>query len=139
MCLDARQWKIEQPSKVYTWEIIRNNLTKQMLHLTNINIWITFDQHLASSRSEMFLGKGVLKICSKFTGEHLYQSVISIRLLCNFIEIALWHGCSPVNLLFIFRTSFPKSTSGQLLLILLKISFPKKNLEKLLMENISNF
>ena len=25
----------------------------------------------------------------------------------NFIEIALRHGCSPVNLLHIFRTSFP--------------------------------
>ena len=31
-------------------------------------------------------------------------------------EIALWHGCSPVNLLHIFRTPFPKSTSGWLLL-----------------------
>ena len=30
----------------------------------------------------------------------------------NFIEIALWHGCSPANLLYIFRTPFPKNTSG---------------------------
>ena len=36
----------------------------------------------------------------------------------NFIEIALWHGCSPVNLLHICRTHFLKSTSGRLLLIL---------------------
>ena len=28
----------------------------------------------------MFLGKGVLKICSKFTGEHPCRSVISIKL-----------------------------------------------------------
>ena len=34
----------------------------------------------------------------------------------NFIEIALWHGCSPVNLLHIFRTPFPRNTSGWLLL-----------------------
>ena len=27
----------------------------------------------------------------------------------------LWHGCSPVNLLHIFRTPFPESTSGWLL------------------------
>ena len=27
-----------------------------------------------------------------------------VALLCNFIEIALRHGCSPVNLLHIFRT-----------------------------------
>ena len=34
----------------------------------------------------------------------------------NFIEIALRHGRSPVNLLYIFRTSFHKNTSGGLLL-----------------------
>ena len=34
----------------------------------------------------------------------------------NFIEIALRHGCSPVNFLHIFRTPFPKNTSGGLLL-----------------------
>ena len=26
------------------------------------------------------------------------------KVLCNFIEITLWHGCAPVNLLHIFRT-----------------------------------
>ena len=36
---------------------------------------------------------------------------------CNFIEIALWYGCSPVNLLHIFRIPFPKNSSGWLLLI----------------------
>ena len=35
---------------------------------------------------------------------------------CNFIETALRHGCSPVNLLHIFRTPFPKNTSVGLLL-----------------------
>ena len=49
---------------------------------------------------------GVLKICSKFTGEHACRSVISIKPLCNFIEIALLHSCSPVNLTHIFRTVF---------------------------------
>ena len=34
-----------------------------------------------SSRPEVFLGKGGLKICSKFTGEHPCRSVISIKLL----------------------------------------------------------
>ena len=33
----------------------------------------------------------------------------------NFIEITILHGCSPVNLLYIFRTPFPKNTSGGLL------------------------
>ena len=33
-----------------------------------------------------------------------------------FIEITLRHGCSPVNLLHMFRTTFPKNTDGELLL-----------------------
>ena len=69
-----------------------------------------------SSHQEVFLEKSVLKICSKFTGEHPCQIVISIKLLRNFIEITLQHGCSPVNLLHIFRTAFIKNTSGRLLL-----------------------
>ena len=56
------------------------------------------------------------KFCSKCTREHPCGSVISVKLLCNFIEIALWHGCSPVNLLHIFRTLFSRNTSGWLLL-----------------------
>ena len=56
------------------------------------------EHHWAAARSihpEMFLGKGVLKICCKFT---------------------LRYGCSPVNLLHIFRKPFLKNTSGWLLL-----------------------
>ena len=69
-----------------------------------------------SSRPQEFLVKDVLKICSKFTGEHQCRSVISIKLLCNSIEITLQHGCSPVNLQHIFRTPFSRNTSGWLLL-----------------------
>ena len=66
----------------------------------------------------MFLGKGVLKIYSKFTGEYPCRSVISIKMFCNFIEITLRHGYSPVNLLHIFKTPFVKDTSGGLLLVI---------------------
>ena len=63
---------------------------------------------LARSRSpEVFLGKGALKICSKFTGEFPCRIVISIKLLCKFIEVTLWHGCSPVNLQHILRIRTP--------------------------------
>ena len=34
----------------------------------------------------------------------------------NFIEVTLRHGCSPVNLLHIFRTFFLKNTSEWLFL-----------------------
>ena len=37
-----------------------------------------------SSLPEVFLGKGVLKICSKFTGEHLCRSMISIKFQSHF-------------------------------------------------------
>ena len=84
--------------------------------------------------SELFRrnSEGVLKICSKFAGEHLCRSPISIKLLCNFIEIARRHGCFlqsnfteiafrhrcfPVNLRHILRTPFPRNTSGSLLLV----------------------
>ena len=70
--------------------------------------------------TEEFSQKGVLEvvltICSKFTGQHPSWSVISIKLLCNYIEITLPHGCFLVNLLRIVRTTFPKNTSEGLLL-----------------------
>ena len=69
-----------------------------------------------SSHPEVFLVKGVLKIFSKFTGEHPCRSVITIKLQSNFIEITLRHGCYPVNLLHIFRTPFLKNSSRWLLL-----------------------
>ena len=67
-----------------------------------------------SNRPEVFLGKGVLKICSKYTGELMKtqltedscQSAISTKLLCSFIEIALRHGYSPVNLFAYFQYTF---------------------------------
>ena len=83
-----------------------------MLPLHQIHYFTIF----RSSHPKVFLRKGVLKICSKFTGEHPCRSVMSITLLCNFIEIALWHVCSPVNLLHISKTPLPKNTAGWLLL-----------------------
>ena len=57
-----------------------------------------------SSPSEVFLGKRVLKTCSKLTGEH------SSRGANLNIEITLRHGCSSVHFLHIFRTPLPKNT-----------------------------
>ena len=47
--------------------------------------------------------------------ESIWISIL-IKLLCNFIKIALRHECSPVNFLHVFRTPFPSNTSGWLLL-----------------------
>ena len=67
----------------------------------------------------MFIVKGVLKICSNFTGEHPCRRAISIKLQSNFIEMALRHARSLLNLLHTFRTPFLKNTSGRLLLKML--------------------
>ena len=56
--------------------------------VTNSLIPTTF----RSSGPQVFLRKGVLKICNKYTGEHPCRSVIWIKLLCNFIEIPLSMG-----------------------------------------------
>ena len=68
---------------------------------------LNFRLQYRSSHPEVFLRKGVMKIRSKFTGEHPCLSAISH-------EIALRHGYSPVNLLHIFRTPIPRNTSGGL-------------------------
>ena len=79
--------------------------------------WTTHNnlKHLRSHPA-VFLEKSVLKICSKFTGEHPCWSVISVTLLCDFIEITLRHECSPINLVLIFRIPFHKNTSQEMLL-----------------------
>ena len=64
---------------------------------------------IRNSPPKVFLRKGVLKLCSKFTGEHPCRSVISI-------EITFLRGCSHVNLPHIFRTPFPKKITRGVLL-----------------------
>ena len=76
---------------------------------------------LQKQNSISVLRKGVLKTCSKFTGEHPCRNVTLIKLLSNFIEITLRHKCSPVNLLYIFRITFSENTYRGLLLTLGRI------------------
>ena len=75
---------------------INSDVTISFITITNVSVNI---KHPRGSRPKVFLVKGVPKICSKFTGESPCRSVISIKLLCIFIEITLQYGCSPVNLL----------------------------------------
>ena len=92
-----------QPKPFENW------LHLHMLNIQHILFWKHFVRMKIEYTPEVFLEKDVLKLCSKFAGEHPCQSATSVKLLCNF---ALWHGCSPVNLLDIFRIPFPKNTSG---------------------------
>ena len=57
--------------------------------------WFLRISFVRCSPPEVFLGKDVLKICCKFTRENKCRSVISIKLLSNFIEVTLRHRCSP--------------------------------------------
>ena len=47
---------------------------------------IVHNQLFRSSAPEVFLGKWVLEMCSKFTGEHPCRSAISIKLQSNFLK-----------------------------------------------------
>ena len=76
---------------------------------------VTPTKKSGSSPAELFLGKGVLKICYTFKGEHACRSAISIKLESNFNKITLRHRCSSIHLLHIFRTAFPKNTFRRLL------------------------
>ena len=81
--------------------------------------YLQYILHMLRKIQKQSSRKSVLKIYSKFTAEHPCQSVISIKLQSSFIDITLWHDCSPVYLLHFFRTAFPKNTSGCMLLKIL--------------------
>ena len=80
--------------------------------------------YFRSSHPEVLLGKGVLKIYNKFTG-NTNAGVISIKLFWSFIEITLRYRWSPANLLHIYRTHFLENTSGRLLLDVCNFPFPQ--------------
>ena len=63
-----------------------------------------------NSPPEVFLGKGVQKICSRFTGEHTYRSGISIKL-----QSWTW-VFSSIFAAYFLSTPSPKNTSGKPLL-----------------------
>ena len=69
----------------------------------------------------------------------LFQSAILMKLQSSFVEMTLRHGCSPVNLVHIFRTTFPKNTSGRLLLkisTLVKTPFLAEHLLEAILEHL---
>ena len=71
-----------------------------------------------SSRSEVFLRKENMQ---QIYGRKRMPKCDFNKVSSNFIKIALRHGCSPVNLLHIFRAPFPRNTSGWLLLYLVNM------------------
>ena len=73
--------------------------------------WVT--KNIISESHKQYPRDVLRKRCS----EHIRQSYKRTPMpTCNFnkvasqVEIAIWHGCSPINLIHIFRTSFSKNT-----------------------------
>ena len=74
------------------YKSFRNCYTNQN---DSTNVPSNSPEHQAYSRNshpEVFLEKSVLKICSKFTGEHPCRSLISIKLLKNIFSLE--HLCT---------------------------------------------
>ena len=77
--------------------LLRNE--KKPSRLIEISMRFPWWKTYRSSHPEVFLEKGVPKICSKFTGEHPCRSVISIKLLTTLLKshfgmcVLLWICC----------------------------------------------
>ena len=101
----------------YVKPVARKKLDTLVIHVeTNeLTKGVNTMKKVQKQSSRGVLRKSILKIYGKFTGEHPCRSAISIKLQRNFIEITLWHGCSPVYLLHIFRQPFPQNTFSDLL------------------------
>ena len=66
--------------------------------------------------------RGVLRKSCSENMQQIYRRTpmpkCDFNKVSNFIEIALPHGCSPVNLLHVFRRAFSRNTSGRPFLLL---------------------
>ena len=79
-CDYFKNWNISRTLKY----LPRRLLSRSMAWIGLIAEPVVRSIKCKSSPPEVFLGKGVLRICSKFTGVDLCQSVISIKLQSNF-------------------------------------------------------
>ena len=80
LCISQRCLRkvVELSKKLWKFCIIIDNLFLSFMRFFTNKKIRTINRN---NRSGVFLVKGVPKICSKFTGEHPYRSVISIKLL----------------------------------------------------------
>ena len=68
-------------------------------------ISVTNSIKIRSSRPEVFCKKDVLSNFTKFTGKHLYQSLLFNR-PATLLKKRLWHRRFPVNFVKFLRTPF---------------------------------
>ena len=82
------------------YDKMRIRKTSKTKFFRNEKYWIEAAEY-RNSRPEVFCKKGVLRNFTKFTGNHLCQSLF-------FNKVAgpgLWHKCFPVNFVKFLRTS----------------------------------
>ena len=92
-----------------------------LVNLVNPNVTTQRKECTNRNSHQVFWKINILKVLKNNTkGPNFKQNVAFdfLTLLCKCIEITPRLGCSPVNLLHIFRTPFPKNTSRRLLLFL---------------------
>ena len=100
--------------------IVRENTDQKKLQICTLfkqrkasrwklgNFW----EKYRSSPPQVFLGKSIWIICSKFKGKHPSRSVISMNVQSlkghNLIKKILQHRCFPVNIEKFLSTAFSK-------------------------------
>ena len=100
---------------------------KLLEHFTKNNCKGQTDEKLIRRKSDKLyvkrkgqtrLSGGVLwkKVFRKYAANWQENTNAKVWFQCNFIEIILRHGCSPINLLHITKTPFLKNTSEWLLM-----------------------
>ena len=72
--------------------------------------WQAWFKQSRSSRLEVFCKEAVLRNFAKFTGKHLYQSLVFNKVAglrpATLLQKRLWHRCFPVNFAKFVRTAF---------------------------------
>ena len=92
------------------------------------NIGNNFLNSYDSSYRQKQPSRGVLKKRCFENMQQIYRRTPMPKCMqSNCIEITFRHGCSPVNLLHIFRTLLLRNTSGQLLLTITIFALPRSN------------
>ena len=82
------------------------------IDLLSYQLLINFLNYFQRQPSRSVLRKRCSENMQQFYKRTPIPKCDSNKVALHFIEVTLCHGCSPVNLLNIFRTLFPKYSSG---------------------------
>ena len=80
--------------------------TRQLVVRKNVSSLIFYGQTGQKQSSRGVLKNRCYENMQQIYRGHSCRSVISIKLLCNFIEITFWYGCSPINFAAYFQNTF---------------------------------